>query len=113
MRGRRKPHHTHEVNDAYADGWDAYLRWFEHPNQPKPINPYGLTSEVQLRKQSDDRRAVHDRDVDQWQRGWEDCELDLNVDDLDEVTPADFDGAPLVIPDDPVQADVDEDDGED
>jgi hypothetical protein len=84
--GRRKPHHTHEINDAYAEGWDARMEW--HSGLDKPENPYGLTPVV--RKQSEARQSAHHLDSEQWQEGWNDCDLDLDRGDLDEVKPSDF-----------------------
>lgn len=86
--GRRKSHHTHEINDAFAQGWDARFAW--RPNQPKPINPYALADETRLRKQSDARREVSCFDREQWQLGWDECDEDRRRNDLEIVTPDDF-----------------------
>lgn len=84
--GRRKPHYTHEINDAYAEGWDARRKWPR--GAPPPPNPY--VAPTRIRKPPDDRKAAQQRDLVGWQEGWNDCEEDLRKDDLTEVRPADF-----------------------
>lgn len=83
--GRHKSHHTHEVNDAYADGWDARAAWTA--GQPKPANPYTV---VGARKQSDARYCAQQREITQWETGWTDCDLDLARKDLPDVAESDF-----------------------
>jgi hypothetical protein len=86
---RRKAHHTHEVGDAYAEGWTAREKW--DSRRPKPANPYRLTVETANKaKQSVARQASQRREVDLWDAGWTDCETDLGKSDLEEVTPFDF-----------------------
>jgi hypothetical protein len=92
VEGRRKPHHTHEINDAYAEGWDARTAW--HSSQPKPMNPFVAPTQL-VRKQSEGRQSTQRLDVEQWQGGWDDCEIDIKRGDLDEVNPKDFQGAPI------------------
>jgi hypothetical protein len=92
--GRRKSHHTHEVTDAYAEGWDARLA--QAPNVLLPANPYDSLPPLPTRKQSEERSAARSRDADLWRDGWADCELDLTRRDLDEVGAADFRRAPTV-----------------
>ena len=87
--GRRKAHHTHEVGDAYAEGWAARERW--DSKRSKPLNPYRLAVELANKaKQSTARQESQQREVELWQEGWEDCDADYEKDDLDEVTDFDF-----------------------
>jgi hypothetical protein len=86
---RRKSHHTHEVGDAYAEGWTARQQW--NVNAAKPPNPYRITVELANKaKQSGARQASQLREVTQWDQGWLDCEEDLTRNDLDNVTAFDF-----------------------
>lgn len=90
--GREKPHHSHEINDAYSEGWDARMRW--RAGKAPPVNPYAhaLDLTMPVKKQSLAREAALERDILQWQEGWNDCDLDLKRGDLDEVKPSDFRG---------------------
>jgi hypothetical protein len=92
--GRRKSHHTHEVGDAYAEGWNERLRWSGSGDPPG--NPYQRVVRIaNTAKQSPARRATQQREVVQWNEGWEDCVLDMRLGDLDEVTDADFRDLPF------------------
>ena len=83
--GRRKAHHTHEVGDAYAEGWAAREQW--DSNIDKPSNPYRLAVEFANKaKQSTARQESQERAVALWEEGWADCDADYEKDDLDEVT---------------------------
>jgi hypothetical protein len=87
--GRRKAHHTHEIGDAYAEGWAARKRWL--PGGIKPPNPYRLAiAAANKAKQTPARRETQQREVGQWDNGWEDCEEDIKRGDLAEVTDFDF-----------------------
>jgi hypothetical protein len=72
VNGRRKKHHSHEVDDPYAEGWDARLAW---RGGDKPENPYAGTTSP---KSND------------WQLGWDDCHTDKTRGDLEDVTVHDF-----------------------
>jgi hypothetical protein len=91
--GRHKSHHTHEVNDAYADGWDARAGWETrrtgNPEAPEPLNPYVLDEE-QSHKLSATRFEAQRREAVQWLNGWRDCGEDLARNDLDPVVDSDF-----------------------
>lgn len=87
--GRRKSHHTHEVGDAYAEGWAAHENWDERG--PKPLNPYALVVEAANKaKQSAARRASQQREIELWDEGWNDYEEDFDRDDLEAVSDFDF-----------------------
>ena len=87
--GRRKPHHTHEIGDAYAEGWAARRAWTR--GFKRPANPYeAIVAIANKAKQSEARQATQLREVQQWTDGWNDCEEDLRRGDLDEVTDFDF-----------------------
>jgi hypothetical protein len=87
--GRKKPHHTHEINDAYAEGWDARMLW--RPGVVAIKNPYVMeVVVVPAHKQSAARNSAQRLDAQQWQEGWDDCNTDLERGDLDEVKPEDF-----------------------
>ena len=92
--GRRKAHHTHEVTDAYAEGWDARRAW--RRGSPEPENPYENVPEALTRKRSEARRELQSHDAVLWREGWVDCGGDLAIHDLVDVTPADFVRAPVV-----------------
>ena len=90
--GRRKAHHTHEINDAYAEGWDARMLW--RLGRPLPANPYVIKPVVGAllakKKQSVGKRTTRCRDAEQWQQGWDACHSDIYRGDLVEVAPVDF-----------------------
>ena len=91
--GRKKAHHTHEINDAYAEGWDARTQW--RLGRPLPVNPYKPkiiphVLGMPRKKQSVGKRTTRQRDEDQWQQGWDACHKDIFRGDLEEVQPADF-----------------------
>lgn len=87
--GRRKAHHTHEVGDAYAEGWAARARW--NSKAPKPSNPYRIVVEFANKaKQSTARQQSQQREVGLWEDGWNDCDADRAKADLEDVTPFDF-----------------------
>jgi len=87
--GRRKHHHTHELGDPYAEGWEARGRFARRPRKRLPRNPYALPPEM-LARQSEGRRALQTVEAAQWQAGWNDWEEDSERGDLAEVTPKDF-----------------------
>jgi len=87
--GRRKPHHTHEIGDAYAEGWAARRQW--RPTRPKIENPYRIqVSLANVAKQSVRRRETQQLEIEQWDAGWDDCGIDLARGDLEDVKPSDF-----------------------
>lgn len=87
--GRKKPHHTHEIGDAYAEGWAARRPW--NPACVKPENPYRVQVNLaNVAKQSEQRRRTQQLEIEQWDAGWRDCEIDLKRGDLTEVKDTDF-----------------------
>ena len=87
--GRRKAHHTHEVGDAYAEGWAAHERW--NLRDPKPINPYStIVASANKAKQSLARRESQQHEIELWDRGWTEYEEDFDRDDLEEISDFDF-----------------------
>ena len=71
--GRRQAHFSHEINDAYAEGWDA-----RDSGMSAAINPYKLIIDAaDKRKQTRARRKVQKRDIELWLRGWQDRDLEL------------------------------------
>lgn len=103
--GRRKHHHTHELGDPYAEGWEARGRFACRPRAKLPRNPYLLPNEM-LARQSEGRRALQTVEAAQWQMGWDDWEADAERGDLDEVTAKDFENLGKV----PVKHVVEEED---
>lgn len=95
--GRHKAHHTHEVSDAFADGWDARLQW--QPGKPEPANPFDVPP-GSPRKQSEVRQRARQREILQWAMGWQECDADMRRGDLAPVGEADFKRrAPLTVED--------------
>jgi hypothetical protein len=87
--GRRKAHHTHEVGDAYAEGWAAREKY--DLDGVTSVNPYRLTVEFANKaKQSRARQESQQREIALWDEGWAACDADYEKDDLDEVTDFDF-----------------------
>lgn len=83
--GRRRHHHTHEINDPYAEGWDARDRIFMaelaraagHTQIEAPMigNPYRF----HLNKLQDDARVkIQIRAAELWDQGWTDRETEVD-----------------------------------
>jgi hypothetical protein len=86
--GRRKKHHAHELGDPYSEGWDARKVWALHEAAPKPANPYRPAPvEGQPPVACSETRLW---EIEQWDLGWSDWEVDAEKGDLAPVTKADF-----------------------
>jgi hypothetical protein len=67
---QRKLHHSHEITDAFAEGWDA--REAALPNTAG-VNPY--RSELEVLELQNNKRAKRQikalrREVELWDQGW-------------------------------------------
>lgn len=62
-KGHKKSHHSHEVNDAYSEGWDAHKIALPGTG---PVNPYRMNLEDRTLKQV----AAQERDAELWDEGW-------------------------------------------
>ncbi len=83
--GRRRPHHSFELGDPFAEGWTARRRW-RKGRRPKPRNPYWPT----LGPNGAEPHFAPPREAWQWDNGWADADEDLTKNDLDGVTDHDF-----------------------
>jgi hypothetical protein len=69
--GRRKGHHTSEVGDPYAEGWEARDR--SPTGGLTPSNPYQFVVDVaNVRKQSARVQSAQRKNAELWMLGWRD-----------------------------------------
>jgi len=94
--GRKKKHHAHELGDPYSEAWDAHTSW--NGKSEKPVNPYRpVAPQHPIAKPEtpewfveQERLKTNLWEIEQWDLGWADWEVDAEKGDLVEVTKADF-----------------------
>jgi len=67
---QRKAHHSHEITDAFAEGWDARERALNNETVPNPYRVEMLAIADKGTKRAKRMVAARVRDVELWDQGW-------------------------------------------